>query len=68
MKVHKRTFLAKIFPAGSEERKKLNCDWLTSEYMPSYRYGVRHDDGTSTPYTYRTKTEAEAKAKELSEP
>lgn len=65
MKVHKRTFLAKTFPQGSEMRNTLNCDWLTSEYMPSQRYGIRHDDGTSTPYTCRTKAEAEIKSLEL---
>mgnify|MGYP003394608391 FL=1 len=56
----KRTFEAKKFPAGSEDRKRLNCDVLTSEYMPSYRYCLRNNDGSATQYTYRTKAQADA--------
>lgn len=59
MKVIKRTFEAAKFPKGSSEREQLNNDWLTSEYMTSYRYGLRNDDGSHTPFTYRTKAEAE---------
>ena len=55
----KRTFEALKFPKGSPERAKLNEDWLTSEYMPSHGYGVRNDDGSHLPYTYRTKAEAD---------
>jgi hypothetical protein len=60
MKVARRQFTAKNFPEGSEERQTLNCDPLTSEYMPSYRYSLRNDDDSKTPFSYRTKTEAEA--------
>lgn len=63
MKTIRRTFEAAKHPPGSSQRAALNLDWLTSEYMPSYRYGVREDNGDSTPFTYRTKAEAEAKAK-----
>jgi hypothetical protein len=63
MKVVKRTFEALKYPKGSQDRVRLNGDWLTSEYMTSYRYGVRKDDGGHTPFTYRTKAEAEARAK-----
>lgn len=62
MKVVRRTFEALKHPKGSPERARLNEDWLTSEYMTSYRYGVREDDGTQTPFTYRTKAEAEERA------
>lgn len=65
MKVVRRTFEAAKFPKGSADRERLNLDWLTSEYMPSYRYGVRNDDGTKVMVglgaeTFRTKREAEA--------
>jgi hypothetical protein len=62
MKVVRRTFEAAKFPKGSPERDALNGDWLTSEYMPSHKYGLLEDDGTKTPFTYRTKAEAIAKA------
>ena len=62
MKVVRRTFEALKFSKGSPERDRLNQDWITSEYLPSYRYGVRNDDGSKTPFTYRTKAEAEEKA------
>lgn len=62
MKVVKRTFAAKRMPVGSPERAAANLDWLTSEYMPSYKYGVREDDGGHTPFTYRTKAEAQRRA------
>ena len=55
----RRTFEALKFPKGSQERTKLNEDWLTSEYMPSHGYGVRNDDGSHLPFTYRTKAEAD---------
>jgi hypothetical protein len=58
MIVVRRTFEAEKHPAGSAERARLNLDWLTSEYMTSYRYGLRADDGTHTPFTYRTRVEA----------
>lgn len=58
MIVVRRTFEAEKHPAGSAERTRLNLDWLTSEYMTSYRYGVREDDGAHTPFTYRTRAEA----------
>ena len=63
MKIVRRTFEALKFPKGHPERKRLNEDWLTSEYMPSHGYGVRNDDVRHLPFTYRTKAEAERKAK-----
>lgn len=65
MKVVRRTFEAAKHPKGSPERTRLNLDWLTSEYMTSYRYGVRNDDGSKVTVgigsdTFRTKGEAEA--------
>ena len=58
MKIVKRTFDALKLPRGSAERERANSDWLTSEYMPSHRYGLREDDGSHTPFTYRSKAEA----------
>lgn len=55
--VVRRTFEASKHPKGSAERARLNLEWETSEYMPSHRYGVR-----GTPYTFRTKGEAEMRA------
>ncbi len=57
--VHKRTFEAKQFPVGSPERKKLNEDSITSEYMPSYKYSVK---GPHISTSHRTKKEAEDRA------
>lgn len=54
--VHRRTFEALKHPKGSPERERLNCDELTSEYMPSYRYVVM-DDGIREA-SFRTKKEA----------
>ena len=62
MKAIRRTFEAAKHPQGSMERLRLNQSWITSEYMPSYRWGVVEDDGTTTAWTYRTKAEAEARA------
>ena len=61
MKVVKRTFEAKAHAPGSPERARLNLSWVTSEYMPSYRYGLLEDDGTKTPWQYVTKREAQAR-------
>jgi len=61
MKTIRRTFEALKHPPGSSERARLNLDWLTSEYQPTYLYGCREDDGTHTPFVYRTKAEAEAR-------
>jgi len=55
-KVVRRTFEAAKYPKGSPERAELNKSWRTSEYMTSHRYGVE-----GTPFTFRTKQEAEAK-------
>jgi hypothetical protein len=55
--VIRRTFLASKYPKGSEERIALNKEWLTSEYMPSHKYGL-FKDGKPIPFTYRTKKEA----------
>ena len=60
MKVVKRTLEALKHPKGSKEREELNKDWLTSEYMTSHKYGLRGDDGSHLPFTYRTKAAAEA--------
>lgn len=54
--VHKRTFEAKNFPVGSDERKKLNEDVVTSEYMTSHKYAVK---GQKVSTSYRTKAEAD---------
>lgn len=62
MIVVKRTFEALRHPKGSDERDRLNLDWLTSEYMPSYRYGLREDDGSHTPFTFTKRADAEAAA------
>ena len=59
MRILRRTFTALQYPKGSEARTQLNASWITSEYMPSHRYGLVNDDGSRLPYTYRTKTEAE---------
>jgi len=59
MVVKRRTFEAKKFPKGREERDRLNLDNLTSEYYPSHKYCLREGDGSGTPYTYPTKAAAE---------
>jgi len=64
MVVARRTFEAEKHPKGSPERVELNKSWVTSEYMPSYKYGVLNADGTETPFCYRTKREAEEKARQ----
>lgn len=56
MKIIKRTFEAKNFPAGSEERKQLNLDNSTSEYMTSYKYAVK---GENLSTSFKSKAEAE---------
>jgi hypothetical protein len=58
MTVQRRTFEAATHPKGSEERARLNCDALTSEYYPSKRYL------TSDGRAHVTKREAEAHARE----
>lgn len=65
MKVVRRTFEAKKHPKGSAERARLNLTWQTSEYMPSYRYGIVKDDDTREFRTYRTKAEALAEVERL---
>lgn len=64
----RRTFEAAKYPVGSADRTRLNCDPLTSEYMPSYRYVVRGENGEKTPYSHRTKAEAETCAQRLNYP
>ena len=61
MIVKRRTFEAAKHAKGSNERAQLNLSSLTSEYMPSYKYVVCDDDGQPTPFSYRTKAEAEAR-------
>ncbi len=39
-KLIKRTFEAKKYPKGSIQRKKLNMNARTSEYMPSEKYRI----------------------------
>lgn len=61
----KRTFEAKFYKVGSEERNRLNCDPKTSEYMTSYKYMVKcHVPETKThlahTYSKQFKTKAEA--------
>jgi hypothetical protein len=51
-KIIKRTFEANKHPKGSEERTRLNCSAVTSEYMTSYKYLVGRKQ-------FRTKREAE---------
>lgn len=58
MKVAKRTFEAMKHPKGSPERDALNQDALTSEYMTSYKYCVRNDDGSKSNLFCRTKAQA----------
>lgn len=60
MKIMRRTFEVSKYPEGSPERATLNRDSITSEYITSYRYELRHDDGTSANFAYRTKREAES--------
>lgn len=57
--VKRRTFEALKYPKGSSERLGLNTDPITSEYMPSYKYVIVDNSGKSTPFSYRTKSEAE---------
>jgi len=61
IKITRRTFEAAKHPKGSKEREQLNCDPLTSEYMPSYRYALQGWKGAAVK-TFRTKAEAEAEA------
>lgn len=61
--VFQRTFEAKKFPTGSEERKKLNLDNVTSEYMPSHKYSIK---GFALSITYTTKREAMDAAEKFS--
>lgn len=73
MEILRRTFKAEKYPKGSEERRRLNCDPITSQYMPSHRYALRQpflmSDGTPHPMqqylvdTFRTKAEAIKAAK-----
>ena len=60
MKVVKRTFEASNHAKGSPERERLNLSAETSEYMTSYRYLI-----SDTPYSFRTKTAADAKLNQL---
>jgi hypothetical protein len=61
--VVKRTFEAKKFPKGSEERKRLNENTVTSEYMTSYKYAVM--EGEKSIFSYPSKYEAETKCSQL---
>lgn len=68
----KRTFEAKKYPKGSEERKSLNLKAETSEYMTSQKYLLRQyyeETYSHTAYTsdmsFRTKREAELVEEEM---
>jgi hypothetical protein len=63
MIVVRRTFKAKMHLKGSPERAELNKDCLTSEYQVSYKYCLRNDDGSHTPFCYTTKAQAEEEAR-----
>ncbi len=54
--IRRRTFAARKFPKGSQERETLNLHTSTSEYLPSYRYYGEDLDGYCL--TFRTKGEA----------
>ena len=66
-KLIKRTFEAKKYPKGSAQRKKLNMDARTSEYMTSEKYRVitrvkfAHGGIGELEENFRTKTLAEKK-------
>lgn len=60
--VFRRKFLAKLFPKDSEERKILNENNVTSEYMTSHKFAVRAEHISTS---YPTKTEAIAAAKKF---
>jgi hypothetical protein len=55
----KRTFEAKKYPKGSEERIKLNESAITSEYMPSYKYCIVDEQGKTNGRSYTSKADAE---------
>jgi len=61
MRTIKRTFEALQYPKGSADRERLNLSWVTSEYLPSIKYGIVEDDGTPTCWNYKTKRECEQK-------
>jgi hypothetical protein len=73
--IHKRTFEAIMHPRGSEARKKLNEDVLTSEYFTGSPWLLRRpalmSDGSPNPSqkwhdsVFRTKREAEAVKKAI---
>ena len=56
MTIKKRTFEALKYPKGSPERTKLNESGVSSEYMPSYKWQLEHNNFSAC---YRTKAEAE---------
>jgi hypothetical protein len=72
MEILTRTFEAAKQTAGSPERAALNCDPLTSEWMPSYRFLIRepflmsngstHPTQPFTSRCFRTKSDAAASA------
>lgn len=63
-KVHNRTFEALRFPLDSKERKKLNEDALTSEYLPDRKFCMKYKDGIAC--AYQTKEQAISAAIQLS--
>ena len=62
----KRTFEARSYIKGSEERNKLNKNAVTSEYMPSYKWQLLSwaDDGSPiASFSFKTRKEAEESVK-----
>jgi len=67
MQTIKRTFEALQHEKGSPERIRLNLSWVTSEYLPSIKYGIIEDDGTETCWNYKTKRECEEKIQQITD-
>lgn len=65
MEIVKRTFEANTYEKGSPERAILNKSWVTSEYLPSIRFGILDDQGTPTCWNYKTKRECQEKIDQL---
>ncbi len=73
IKIEKRTFEAKNYPKDSFQRKQLNSDVTTSEYVDTRKYVVKYDVKAdnkiyrSTEFdSFETKAEAEVFAEKLS--
>lgn len=69
--IYKRTFEAKNFPKGSQERSDLNASGVTSEYMPSLKFESvgKHEDGSFWfSIGHRTRRDAIDSAERLKKP